>query len=61
MARGTSSTRERRPFLRLDFPAGSFDAVYAKNCLLHVPNHDLPAVLAVVGAILRPAATDSSR
>src|SRR3984957_19075271 len=41
-------------FLRLDFPAGSFDAVYAMNCLLHVPNHDLPAVLAVVRAILRP-------
>ena len=41
-------------FLRLDFPAGSFDAVYAMNCLLHVPNHDLPAVLAIVRAILRP-------
>jgi len=41
-------------FLRLDFPAGSFDAVFAMNCLLHVPNHDLPAVLAVVRSILRP-------
>ena len=41
-------------FLRLDFPAGSFDAVFAMNCLLHVPNHDLPAVLAAVRAILRP-------
>ena len=41
-------------FLQLDFPAGSFDAVYAMNCLLHVPNHDLPAVLAVVRSILRP-------
>ncbi|GAA5195454.1 hypothetical protein GCM10023322_62170 [Rugosimonospora acidiphila] len=41
-------------FLRLDFPAGSFDAVYAMNCLLHVPNHDLPAVLAAVRAIVRP-------
>jgi SAM-dependent methyltransferase len=30
-------------FLHLDFPAGSFDAVFAMNCLLHVPNHDLPA------------------
>lgn len=29
-------------FLHLDFPAGSFDAVYALNCLLHVPNADLP-------------------
>ena len=41
-------------FLHLDFPAGSFDAVFAMNCLLHVPNHDLPAVLAVVRSILRP-------
>jgi SAM-dependent methyltransferase len=41
-------------FLHLDFPAVSFDAVYAMNCLLHVPNHDLPAVLGVVRAILRP-------
>ncbi|HWS34765.1 MAG TPA: class I SAM-dependent methyltransferase [Actinoplanes sp.] len=41
-------------FLHLDFPAGSFDAVYAMNCLLHVPNRDLPAVLAAVRALLRP-------
>ncbi|WP_319460655.1 class I SAM-dependent methyltransferase [Micromonospora sp. RTP1Z1] len=41
-------------FLHLDFPVGSFDAVFAMNCLLHVPNHDLPAVLAAIRAILRP-------
>jgi SAM-dependent methyltransferase len=41
-------------FLHLDFPAGSFDAVFALNCLLHVPNVDLPAVLATVRAVLRP-------
>ncbi len=41
-------------FMRLDFPAASFDAVFAMNCLLHVPNHDLPAVLAAVRAVLRP-------
>jgi SAM-dependent methyltransferase len=41
-------------FLHLDFPAGSFDAVFAMNCLLHVPNQDLPAVLAAVRAVLRP-------
>ena len=41
-------------FLHLEFPARSFDAVFAMNCLLHVPNHDLPAVLAVVRSILRP-------
>jgi SAM-dependent methyltransferase len=41
-------------FLHLDFPAGSFDAVFALNCLLHVPNHDLPTVLASIRAVLRP-------
>jgi SAM-dependent methyltransferase len=41
-------------FLHLTFPAGSFDAVFAMNCLLHVPNHDLPAVLAAIRAVLRP-------
>jgi SAM-dependent methyltransferase len=41
-------------FLRLDVPGGSFDAVYAMNCLLHVPNRDLPAVLAAIRAVLRP-------
>ncbi len=41
-------------FLHLDFPAGSFDAVYALNCLLHVPNADLPEVLAAVRSVLRP-------
>jgi SAM-dependent methyltransferase len=39
-------------FLHLDFPAGSFDAVFAMNCLLHVPNHDLAAVLAAIRAAL---------
>lgn len=41
-------------FLHLDFPPESFDAVYALNCLLHVPNADLPAVLAGIRSVLRP-------
>jgi SAM-dependent methyltransferase len=41
-------------FLHLNFPVASFDAVFAMNCLLHVPNRDLPAVLAAVRAVLRP-------
>jgi SAM-dependent methyltransferase len=41
-------------FLHLDFPHGSFDAVFALNCLLHVPNADLPGVLAAIRAVLRP-------
>jgi len=43
-----------RDFLRLGFPAASFDAVYAMNCLLHVPNRDLPAVLEAIKTVLRP-------
>jgi SAM-dependent methyltransferase len=41
-------------FSQLAFPAESFDAVYAMNCLLHVPNAELPAVLASVARVLRP-------
>jgi SAM-dependent methyltransferase len=41
-------------FLGLDFPAGSFDAVYAMNCLIHVPREDLPAVLRTVRDVLKP-------
>ncbi|MHB8597356.1 MAG: class I SAM-dependent methyltransferase [Ktedonobacteraceae bacterium] len=40
-------------FLSLDFPAGSFDAIYALNCLLHVPTHDLSAVLQKLRILLR--------
>jgi len=41
-------------FLHLDFPNGSFDAIYALNCLLHVPKRDLPRVLKVIRALLKP-------
>ena len=41
-------------FSQLAFPAESFDAVHAMNCLLHVPNAELPAVLASIARILRP-------
>lgn len=40
-------------FRHLDFPAESFDAVYALNCLLHVPNSDLPAVLQQIHRVLK--------
>ncbi len=39
---------------RLEFPSGSFDAVYAMNCLLHVPDADLPEVLREIRRVLRP-------
>jgi SAM-dependent methyltransferase len=43
-------------FLHLDFPPESFDAAYAFNCLLHVPNADLPVALASIRKVLKPAA-----
>ena len=35
-------------------PPESFDAVHAMNCLLHVPNAELPAALAAIRQLLRP-------
>ncbi len=42
-------------FLNLDFPDATFDAVYALNCLLHVPKADLPAVLSSISRVLKPS------
>lgn len=41
-------------FMHLDFPPGSFDAVFALNCLLHVPSADLERVLRSIHRVLRP-------
>lgn len=41
-------------FRQLDFPDASFDAVFALNCLLHVPSADLPRALAEVRRVLQP-------
>jgi SAM-dependent methyltransferase len=41
-------------FLNLGVPSGSFDAVYALNCLLHVPTPDLSRVLEAIGEVLVP-------
>ena len=43
-----------RDVLRLGFEPGAFDAVYAMNCLVHVPNADLPAVLRAIRDVLTP-------
>jgi SAM-dependent methyltransferase len=40
-------------FLTLGFPDGSFEAVYALNCLLHVSKRDLPRVLGAVRGLLQ--------
>lgn len=41
-------------FLGLGVPPASFDAVYALNCLLHVPTPALPRVLEAIGEVLVP-------
>jgi ubiquinone/menaquinone biosynthesis C-methylase UbiE len=41
-------------FYELKFDGGSFDAVYALNCLLHVPKADLPDVLTEIKRVLKP-------
>jgi SAM-dependent methyltransferase len=41
-------------FLSLGVPPASFDAVYALNCLLHVPTPDLARVLEAIGEVLVP-------
>ncbi|HET7016693.1 MAG TPA: class I SAM-dependent methyltransferase [Streptosporangiaceae bacterium] len=43
-----------RDYSQLDLAAESFDAVYAMNCLLHVPNADLPTVLSSIAGVLQP-------
>jgi SAM-dependent methyltransferase len=41
-------------FLHLNFPARSFDAMFAMNCLLHVPRNDLVRVLMALREVIRP-------
>jgi SAM-dependent methyltransferase len=41
-------------FLGLGIPPASFGAVYALNCLLHVPTPDLARVLAAIAEVLVP-------
>jgi SAM-dependent methyltransferase len=40
-------------FLALEFTDGSFDAVYARNCLLHVPKKSLVGVLREIRRVLK--------
>ena len=42
-------------FKNLDFPEEHFDAVYALNCLLHVPKSDLPEILLTIKRLMKPA------
>jgi SAM-dependent methyltransferase len=36
-------------------PPAPFDAIYTTNCLLHVPDADLPRALSTLARLLRPA------
>lgn len=54
LCRAKGLTAYAMDFLSLDFPDRSFDAVFAFNCLLHVPRADLPRVLRAIRALLRP-------
>lgn len=40
--------------LNLDLPDASFDAVWSINCLLHVPNADMPDALAEIARVMHP-------
>ena len=55
LCRAKGLTAHVMDFLNLDFPEHSFDAMYALNCLLHVPKKDLPKVLQALRALLQPA------
>ena len=41
-------------FMGLNFPSASFDAVYAFNCLLHVPSADFIPVLMHIRGVMKP-------
>lgn len=41
-------------FYQLDYPAAAFDAVYAMNCLLHVPKAKLDEVFLEIRRVLKP-------
>lgn len=41
-------------FYDLGFPDGSFDAIWAMSCLMHVPDADLPDVLDEMARVLVP-------
>jgi SAM-dependent methyltransferase len=43
-------------FYNLDFADGAFDAIYALNCLLHVPKNEIDNVLLEIKRVMKPGA-----
>jgi SAM-dependent methyltransferase len=41
-------------FYEMDFADASFDAIYAMNCLLHVPKNRMGSVLGEIKRVLKP-------
>ena len=54
LCREKGLTAYEMDFLNLGFPESSFDAVFALNCLLHVPKAGLPGVLQAIRDLLKP-------
>lgn len=41
-------------YYKMDFPDGTFDAIYAMNCLLHVPKDQIRVVLGEIHRVMKP-------
>ena len=54
LCQAKSVTAHVMDFANLDF-AEPFDAIFALNCLLHVPKKDLPAILQRLHGLLKPS------
>lgn len=54
LCEGKGLTARVMDVVDLDFPPGTFDAVYALNCLLHLPRRELPGALRGIREVLRP-------
>jgi SAM-dependent methyltransferase len=54
LCRSKGLTAEVRDVLHLGFAPAAFDAVWSMNCLLHVPDDQLPAALRAIQQVLTP-------
>jgi SAM-dependent methyltransferase len=54
LCRAKGLTAHVMDFLNLEFAPESFDALFAMNCLLHVPRTELPRTLAALRLVLKP-------